>query len=376
MSFRTTAIAITVLLSTNVANADDTSCGSWFCGADDAPAESATPYDDASDPGSPAALASGLPVDTPVVLTMKDGQILHGVVMAIGPESLTVKTPAGLIMTIDWPKIAGFKIEVAAANTPPTKIPAPAAVAVPTTPEAEPEAEPVAAFAPATSTAQQTKSQWVDSTYDDEERLEPRKKPGRFGLALRLGLAEATDESTMLRGGAPMRELVGPGAALEIALAYRIAGGWWIRGFYEEAWFAPGRMNRELEREAISQTVGAGFRFATQLEEGFGIAFEIGLGYRWLTVPHSTATVVNGMQVGRSGETTYGGLQSLRMALGPTLSLVDGVRTDLLVNLSVGRFGEVRGHACESSEQCGTISDADRSTHAFLGASLGLSLEP
>jgi hypothetical protein len=78
----------------------------------------------------------------------------------------------------------------------------------------------------------------------------------------------------------------------------------------------------------------------------------------------------------RTGEVTYGGFQSLRVAAGPSIPLGEGIRAEILLHLTAGRFSTIRGTGCGNELRCGDIPDAERATHAFLGTSIGLALEP
>src|SRR5579859_4505381 len=95
---------------------------------------------------------------------------------------------------------------------------------------------------------------------------------------------------------------------------------------------------------------------------------DLGLGYRWLTIPISST----------SGEytTTYGGFEPLRIGLGIGIGLDKHTRLDVLAMMSLGTFSTVSQPSDKT--QCTTTSSGDLCTiantglHEFYGVNVGV----
>lgn len=352
-------IASLVTLTASV-RADDGKCEGWFC-ADQEQVENLGGAESAA-PAVPAEY-EGLTAGTPVEINLQNGGAVHGVVVSVDATGVVVRA-GDVLVTIKWMDIAGLRITVQA-GPPPSAQPAPPPVeAAPAPAPAEPP--------PAVVTAppkKRTKARALLIPSEPERDL--------LFLDMRVKMLAPLDGSTFRSGSALMSEFLPIGGAWELGMSLGLSRHWRLRGFYESAAFGTGDANASHDRTASSRLLGVGLMGTTASDdEGVSALLELGLGYRWLTVPYAAGRAPDGLdRGGRPGEVMYEGLASLRLAGGLTFTLSNAARLHTLGEVTFGRFSQQTDSSLQCADaRCGAIGSHDQSPHAFAGLTVGLEL--
>ncbi len=164
--------------------------------------------------------------------------------------------------------------------------------------------------------------------------------------------------------------LTGAGVAIDggvrVAPAYRLYATW-DHGVYDARSdrLAPGPL-------AKTDGLGVGLRIDGAIDDAIGLAIDLGVGVRRLVVPYTRAD-------GSCGEDTFHGFEPLRLRVGPSIALGDGLRLDVLFGGAIGAFRGPRGHGetCTIVASCQDSlldSAADGQTNAYLLLDASLSL--
>lgn len=340
-------------------------CSGWFC--DDAPKASVPA------PGEGTVTIPGL-----------DGlgkDVLSGTITEVVPgDHVTIKLPSGETKTLAWGTLLQLQISgkivigggSTAASPPPAPPPATVIIAPPPPAKHAPPPPPAAVYAPPPSDA-----------YASTTTPSSRGFRERWALGVRLNFLSPGENSSLVKGTHNgLRDFVGSGTGLELALGYRVSPSWTPYGFFEYARFKNGTINHDVDDRVSSAQVGLGIHANTN-PDGLGFLFDIGIGYRWLTVPYGSGQLSSldsgaGNVPTGPGKATYGGVTAMRLGLGLSIASSKHVRWDLMAQGSFGSFsmrkdsnnvcvagGTGKGEACE------TIPEDKRGAHAFLGVSLG-----
>jgi len=341
-----------VLTFVSAARADGTDkCADWFCAGDEAQ--------------PPDVPKQGLAAGTPVEIDLKNGGAVHGVVVSVNAERLVLRAGA-VEITIAWLEIAGLRIVVQSA---PPAAPAPTPVEAPKPePETEPADEPVVAPAPANTPKPQAAPTMVFPPQHDILFLDVRVK-----------VLAPLEGSTFHTGSAAMSQFLPIGGAWELGLALGLSPHWLLRGFYENAAFAPGEHSSRRDDVATSRLVGLSVMGTAGTIDDDGVAgsLEVGFGYRWLTVPYDSRFTPDRIdRNARAGEITFEGLASLRIATGLTFALSRVARLHVLGELTFGQFSQRSDRllSCSDRLSCDTIATGAQTAHGFAGLTMGLEL--
>jgi hypothetical protein len=358
---------LSILAAAPMAAADD--CTGWFCGGEEG---APTPVPTLPVPGQ---------VGTATIPGPAGNDVLSGVITEIVPgDHLTLKLPNGELKVITWPMLLQLQIQGkiviggggATTAPPPPAAPPPTVVITPAPPPAAPPPPPA-------------------PVYDmPPQAMQPptRHFRERWQLGVRLNFLSPSEGSSFGKGGvrlqnggdSTMRDFMGSGTAIQADLGYRVSPSWTPYGFFEYGSYKRGGMNADTDDKPTSTAIGFGLNANTN-PDGVGFLFDIGIGYRWITVPYSAGGqyALDGIGGGGNapGKVTYGGAEMLRLGLGLSFATSDHVRWDLTFQGAVGSVSHRSDSngACVSPEDCKTIPDDKRGAYAFGGLSAALHLD-
>lgn len=303
--------------------------------------------------------------------------VLSGTITEVVPgDHVTIKLPNGETKTLAWGTLLQLQISgkivigggSTAASPPPPPAPPPATVVIapPPPPKHAPPPPPPPSY---------------HDAYPQAVSPPSRHFRERWALGVRLNFIQPGENSNLIKGTHNgLRDFVGGGTGLELALGYRVSPSWTPYGFFEYARFKNGTVNNDVDDKVSSAQVGLGIHANTN-PDGLGFLFDIGVGYRWLTVPYGSgqlSSLDGGASATGPGKATYGGVTAMRLGLGLSLASSKSVRWDLMAQGSFGSFSTRRDSnaTCVSGgygkgETCETIPEKDRGAHAFVGVSLG-----
>ncbi|MBI2393342.1 MAG: hypothetical protein HYV09_27410 [Deltaproteobacteria bacterium] len=355
---------VSIVSLTSIGRADDAKCEGWFC-ADQKEVEN---VGDSPAEAAPAEYA-GLTAGTPVEIDLQNGGAVHGVVVSLDATGVVVRA-GDVLITIKWTEIAGLRITVQAGPpSAPSAQPAPAPPAVIETapPPAEPPPPVIEAAPPPPKKRSKRSAMFIPS--------EPERD--LLFLDMRVKMLAPLEGSTFRAGSALMSEFLPLGGAWELGMSLGLSRNWRLRGFYESAAFGSGDANASHDRTASSRLLGVGLMGTTASDaEGVSALLELGLGYRWLSVPYGAGRAPDGIdRGGRAGEVMYEGLASLRLAAGLTFALSQAARLHTLGEVTFGRFSQQTDPSLQCAEtRCDSIGSRDQTPHAFAGLTIGLEL--
>lgn len=365
MSFRPLFVSVATLAFASsvsfVASADE--CTGWFC--DETP-KSPEGDDKAADPAPGGDLGS-------VTIPGLDGGILSGTITEIVPgDHLTLKLPSGELKTLKWGELLQLQISgkiviggggSVSAPAPAPKAPPPPSTVVITPPPPKyvpPAPPPTPVYAPPDDS--------------DGEYVAPRDSfKERWTLGLGLSLMSPNDRATFVKHGPLMRDYVGGGTGFEASLGYRFSPSWTTYGFYEYARFRTGPQNGDVDSSIKSSLLGLGLRANTNPDGPLGFFFDMGFGYRWMTVP-GAATAIAG-STPTSNDAQLAGWEYLRLGAGLSLNSSKHVRWHVAVVGSAGSFSKLKqpggGCAGGGNDGCDDIPEESRGSYAFGGLTFG-----
>ena len=349
-----TAAAIVSVTSLAVAD-DDAACEGWFC---DEGGKSA------SDPKVAPKVGEVGTVTIPGIGGADD--ILSGTIQEVVPgDHLTLKLPNGELKTLKWAELLQLqisgKIVIGGGGTtvsPAPTAPAPTTVVIaPPPPNYAPPAPPAPVYSPPPA---------IDSSDDEYPPLKKEFKD-RFALGLRLNFLSPNEQSSFVKEGASLKDSVGAGTGFEASFGYRFGPAWTLYGAYEYGKFRSGRAGGD---GASSSVLALGMRANTN-PDGLGFYFDIGLGYRWLTLKNAPVTTANGTTVAQDASTQYGGVDMLRLGLGLSLASSQHVSWNIGVTGAAGSFSKISESGCSMGGDCSSIPEEKRGSYAFGGLALG-----
>jgi hypothetical protein len=350
-SFAIATAAVIVSVS-SLALADDegggeAKCEGWFCDDEG----NSTPVPKVGEVGT---------VTIPGV-TGADG-ILSGTIQEVVPgDHLTLKLPNGELKTLKWAELLQLqisgKIVIGGGGTTVSPAPAPTTPA-PTTVVIAP---PPPNYAPPAPPAPIYTAPPAYDHSDDEPA--PRKEfKDRWALGLRLNFLSPGQETSFVKDGPSMKDSVGSGTAFEGSLGYRFGPAWTLYGAFEYGKFRGGKAGGD---GATSSVLALGMRANTN-PEGLGFYFDIGLGYRWLTLKN---TQVQG--IAQDASTQFSGVDLLRLGIGLSLASSQHVSWNLGLTGAAGSFSKLEESGCSMGGDCKSIPEERRGTYAFGGLALG-----
>jgi hypothetical protein len=347
-SLATIALASSV---SSAASADE--CTGWFCDDDPAPSEGGTTPD-----AKESAPAEGGTVTLPgAAVPGIPSEVLSGTITEVVPgDHLTLKLPSGELKTQKWSELLQLQVSgkivigAGAAAPPAAPSPPPATVVIsPPPPKYLPPPPPAPSYAPPPADA---------SVYEPPSRHGDFKP--RWTLGLGLSLMSPSDRATFVQHGPPMRKYVGGGTGFEASLGYRISPAWTTYGFYEYGRFRTTADNGPTDSSTTSSLLGMGLRANTNPDGPLGFFFDLGFGYRWLTVPT--------LQGRETTNVEYSGWDYLRLGAGLSLNSSRHVRWHLAVVGSAGSFSKMKNASgCDSCD----IPAESRGSYGFAGATFG-----
>lgn len=358
MTFRL-AFAASLALLTAAPSALADECAGWFC----------------DDEGNAAPAPKPGETGTATVPDPTGGtDILSGTITQVIPgESLTLKLPNGELKTLKWSELLQLQVSgkivigPGAAAPAPTPAPPTTVVIAPPPPKyAPPPPAPVYTPPPADTS--------------DEEHPTPHKHfRDRWALGLGLRFVSPGQQTAFVKDGPSMKDYLGGGTALETSLGYRFGPSWTMYGFFEYGRFRAGNSNAGGDQSISSTAVGLGMRANTNPDGAIGFFFDIGAGYRWLTLPYSgDASRVdgNGVTMMREGKTQFGGVEMLRLGLGLAVVASKHVSWNVAFTSSLGSFSKAKDSngACMgggAGHDCSTIPEDRRGSFAFAGIAIG-----
>jgi hypothetical protein len=358
MSFRIVAASLAVLTIGSISGsalADE--CSGWFCDDDGKSA----PAPKAGDTGTATVPAPAGGTD---VLSGTIVQVIPGV-------SITLKLATGELKTLSWADLLQLQVSGkivigggSAAPPPAAKPPATVVISPPPPTYAPPPPAPVYAPPPA-------------ADYSAPYRKPKSEFRERFALGVGLRFVTPGQSTAFVKDGPSMRDYLGGGTALETSLGYRFGPAWTMYGFFEYGRFRAGAANQGGDQSISSTAVGLGMRANTNPDGPVGFFFDIGAGYRWLTLPYAAATSshqVAGTTMMQDGKVQFGGVEMMRLGLGLSVVASKHVRWDVAFTASLGSFSKAKdsNRSCVGSDgDCNTIPEDRRGSFSFAGLSIG-----
>ncbi len=350
--------ALTIAAVSPPALADD-ACSGWFCDDEGKPSE--TPKPGETGTATVPDLAGGT-------------DILSGTITQVIPgESLTLKLPNGELKTLKWAELLQLQVSgkivigggTAATPAPPAPNP-PATVVIAPPPPVTYAPPPPPSYAP-------------PPDYDHAAYRKPRSTfHERFALGVGLRFVTPGQSTAFVKDGPSMRDYLSAGTALETSLGYRFGPSWTMYGFFEYGRFRAGNANGGGDQSISSTAVGLGMRANTNPDGPVGFFFDIGAGYRWLTLPYTDGNNNfdgNGLTMMRTGKVQFGGVEMLRLGLGLSVVASKHVQWDIAFTSSLGSFSKAKDSngTCMSGAggDCSTIPEDRRGTFTFAGLAIG-----
>jgi hypothetical protein len=347
LTLTTLAFIGALSLAAPAALADE--CAGWFC-------------DDNNNP-APVPKVGDVGTATIPNIAGAGNDILSGTITEVVPgDHLTLKLPNGELKTLQWAELLQLQISGkivigggggAATHPPPAPNP-PTVVITPPPPKYAPPPPPAYVAPP---------------MYDaPAEPAKPHKSfRERWALGLGLRFVSPSGSSSFIKGGPSMKDYLGGGTAFEGSLGYRIGPSWTMYGFFEYGRFRAGSVNAGGDNSISSTAVGGGMRANTNPDGPLGFFFDIGIGYRWLTLPYD-ANNSNAMNqyVALQSKTQFSGVEMMRLGLGLSIVASQHVRWDLAFTSSLGSYSKYKN--AEGSE---TIPEDRRGAFAYGGLSIG-----
>jgi hypothetical protein len=178
-----------------------------------------------------------------------------------------------------------------------------------------------------------------------------------------------------------MRDYMGSGTAFQADIGYRASPAWTPYGFFEYGSYKRGGANADTDDKPSSTAVGFGLNANTNPDGPVGFLFDIGIGYRWITVPYAAggqyALDGIGQNTSGAGTVTYGGAEVLRLGLGLSFATSQTVRWDIMFQGAAGSVSHRSDSngACVSPGDCKSIPEANRGSYAFGGLAVALHLD-
>jgi len=346
-----TAAVIVSVSSIAVADDDEAACEGWFCDEEGKSADTPKVGD----------------VGTITIPGMSGSDVLSGTIQEVVPgDHLTLKLPNGELKTLKWAELLQLQISgkiviggggttVSPAPTPSAPPPTTVVIAPPPPKYAPPAPPPPVYNAP--------------PAYDhsDDEPPPHKEFKDRWALGLRLNFLSPNEQSSFVKDGASMKDSVGAGTGFEASLGYRFGPAWTFYGAYEYGKFRSGRVTGD---GASSSVLALGMRANTN-PEGLGFFFDIGLGYRWLTMKNSPIAAANGTTVMQDATSQYGGVDMLRLGLGLAIASSKHVNWHVGLTGAAGSFSKLNESGCSMGGDCKSIPEERRGSYAFGGLSIG-----
>jgi hypothetical protein len=361
MSLRPVLVSLATLALassfSSAASADE--CTGWFCdekadgdssGKGEPKAGSPTPGEEVAIPGA----IPGIPSD-----------VLSGTITEVVPgDHLTLKLPNGEVKTLKWAELLQLQISGkiviggggAAPAPPPPPAPPTTVVIAPPPPKYLPPPPPTLTYAPPPADESEVEHSSPRSSFKE-----------RWTLGLGLALMSPNDRGTFFKNGPLMRDYVGGGTGFEASLGYRISPSWTPYGFYEYTHFRTGAANGAVDSSASASLAGIGMRANTNPDGPIGFYFDLGFGYRWMTVPAVTNASSGASNV------QFAGWEYLRLGAGLALNSSRHVSWHIAAVGSAGSFSTMK----DGSNSCGKgsgrceIPEEGRGSYAFGGLAFG-----
>lgn len=340
--FSLIALASPFTLADPPANQLADECAGWFCDDEN----KSTPAPKVGETGTatiPGAMAGAT-------------DILSGTITEVVPgDHLTLKLPNGQLKTLKWGELLQLQVsgKIVIGGGGSTVSPPPTSTVVITPPPPVYTPPPPPAFVP--------------DSYGEAPPPPKTSFRERWALGVGLRFVSAAEQTAFVKNGPSMKDYLGGGTALEASLGYRIGPSWTMYGFFEYGRFRAGNVNAGTDESISSTAVGAGMRANTNPDGPLGFFFDIGIGYRWLTLPYapSNSGAMNSYATILS-KTQFSGVEMLRLGLGLSVVASQHARWDLGFTTSVGSFSKYKNDQGDS-----TIPEDRRGAFAFGGLSLG-----
>ncbi len=327
---------------------------------------------------SAAALASA----EPGTIVLNDGTSVAGEITEIvNGDHLSIRLPNGELRTLAWTQIATMQVGVSG-----TIVIGPQPAATPAPPPPQPAPPPPVVYAPAPPPPVVYAPPPPQPAYYPPQYQPP--PPPRFQPAWVLGGRFGTlspGKNSSLIGGSqngtagddvPLKSYVGSGIALEADVGYHFAPSWTFYGFWEHGFLGKGDVNSGVSGDSSSNFVGLGFQANTNPRGPLGFYFDVGAGYRWLTLSYATGQTGPGADPRYANEAkrSVGGWEPLRIGIGAAIVVNPQFSLDVLLHASAGYFSKMDDSAspCSGSgdSSCGSIPVDRRAIHTFSGISV------
>lgn len=321
-------------------------CAGWFCDDEN----QTTP---APKPGDSGTATVPDPTGGTDVLSGTITEVIPGV-------SLTLKLLNGQLKTLKWAELLQLQISGkivigggGAAHPPPAPNPSTVVIGPPPVAKYAPPPPPPTYLAPA--------------HYSDPTPAPKASFRERWALGVSLRFVSPSEQTAFVKGGPSTKDYLSGGSAIEGSLGYRIGPSWTMYGFFEYGRFRAGRVNGGGDDSISSTAVGGGMRANTNPDGPLGFFFDIGLGYRWLTLPYDSANSgAMNQYVALQGKTQFGGVEMLRLGLGLSVVASKHVSWDVAFTSSIGSFSKYK-----DASGSNTIADDRRGSYAFGGLAIG-----
>jgi len=318
----------------------------------------------------------------PATVVLPGGEEVTGEIadIVVG-DHVALKLPNGTMKTIPWGSLVNVQIGgtiviggAPAPTAPTTAAPPPAPIVIaPPPPAAPPPPPPMIAPPPPAP------------HYSAPAAIPAPRFHPEWTLGGRLGIVSIGKDSALIgdpnkdaNGAVMMRDYAKGGLSVEADLGYHFSPSWTIYGFWEHGFLAKGDANQSASKNPSTDFVGLGMNANTN-PDGVGFYFDVGLGYRWMSVPYGGGDVVplgaSGSYFGSAeGTARFRGFEALRLALGISIVSSPTTRWDLAVSGSAGRFTNIdddsRVCAAVAGNDCKKIPDDKQGMHAFGGLTL------
>ena len=295
---------------------------------------------------------------------LHDGSVVRGVIVEIAADHVTLSVD-GAKVTLTWAQIGSFKV----GKTDETK-------AEPETDDEEPASEEVVVIEKKPEAKPVTIVTKPLPREDLEPAFKPPHDPGPFTLGARVRLMAAVEDTRFFKGAENVSDYAAGGVGYELSFALRLSRALLLRMAYEHAELFHGERNQNVTTWPTSDALGIGLRTLFGNAPDVKGVFEVGVGYRWLHVPYASGATPDHMPRRSSGggHATFEGAESLRLALGSAFTVDEHGRFEILLETALGRFSHVHDENAET--RLYAIPEASRETHAFVGISVGVELNP
>ncbi len=301
--------------------------------------------------GLAALFASADASADPGTVVLTTGEVIAGdIQQVVKGEYLIVKLPSGEVKAIAWTQIGSFNIGGSVSiGAPPAPQPPPPPVYAPAP---QPQPPPPAVYTPPPP----------PPAYAPPPPPQPPPPPEfqpAWMLGLRLGsMTPGGDRNT----GTALRDVVAPGWLIEGNLGYHFSPSWTIYGFWEHGQLGKRAQSEGASNAPTTNAIGVGMNANTSPRGPVGFLFDIGVGYRWMSVPTQTG-------VGQYESFVHQGIMPLRLGLGLSVVPTRKFRIDLLATVSAGTFDRASGDTV-CPDGC-DLEDEQTATHTFAGFTVG-----